>query len=261
MSKERDFPDETLMAFADGELDDTEREAVEKAIDADPEIAARVAMFMETRDRVRGAFGRTLSERPPDRLFETVMGAKTNGRAAMGSLDAGVTAPFEKAANENRAASSWRPLALAASFAAVAAGLAGYLTGVGRSGPASALAVVAAAPLEVNSLLSTTDEGKLISFSNYPAGGSVTGTYRLRDGRVCRTFEVRHTASNTGVEAVGCRDGDRWSLQAALPRTLADGVFRPASAGATVDAFLDAGGAGQALPKLEVEGLGRSGWR
>jgi anti-sigma factor RsiW len=261
MSKESEFPDEKLMAFADGELEGSDREAVERAIDTDPEIAARVALFMETRDRVRGAFGRTLSERPPDRLFDAVMGARTISGAAMGKLEARVAAPFEKAANENRSASSWRPLALAASLAAVAAGLAGYLTGGARNEPGSALAVLASAPAAVSELLSSPVEGQPSALPGRAATLTIASTYRLRDGRVCRAFEVRHPSSRTGAEAVGCRNGSGWSLEAALPRTLVDGVFRPASAGATIDAFLDASGAGQALPKPEVEALGRGGWR
>jgi hypothetical protein len=261
MGKEREFPDEMLVAFADGELDDAEREAVERAIDADPEIAARVALFMETRDRVRGAFGRTLSARPPDRLFDAVMGARTISGATTGRLEAGVPAPFEKAANENQSASSWRPLALAASLAAIVAGLTGYLAGVGRNEPGSALAVIASAPSALSELLTSPVEGQPAALPGGGATLTIASTYRLRDGRICRAFEVRHPSSRTGAEAVGCRDGNGWSVEAALPRVLADGAFRPASAGATIDAFLDAGGAGQALPKREVEALGRSGWR
>jgi anti-sigma factor RsiW len=50
-----DFDDETLMAFADGELDEAAAARVERAIADDEALAARVALFMETRDQARAA--------------------------------------------------------------------------------------------------------------------------------------------------------------------------------------------------------------
>jgi hypothetical protein len=42
---------------------------------------------------------------------------------------------------------------------------------------------------------------------------------------------------------------------------LNDGGFRPASGAARVAAFLDAGGARQALSRQNIEMLSRNGWR
>jgi anti-sigma factor RsiW len=48
--------DETLMAFADGELPLAQRIQVERAVAADPEAQARIAMFRETAALLRAAF-------------------------------------------------------------------------------------------------------------------------------------------------------------------------------------------------------------
>ena len=40
------FSDETLMAFADGELDEPTRSAVAQAIDSDPALAAKVEIHL-----------------------------------------------------------------------------------------------------------------------------------------------------------------------------------------------------------------------
>jgi hypothetical protein len=261
MSTEREFPDEMLMAFADGELAGADRKAVEEAIDADPDVAARVAMFLETRERVGGAFGKVLSERPPEKLFDAIMGPRAVAGASYGQMEAGAAVPFEKPANENRPAFAWRAAALAASIAAAAAGVAGYVAGTARKDPSSALAAVLSAPEDIGRLLSSSAEGRSEALAGTASTASVTGTYRLGDGRICRAFEVRQPASGTGAAAIGCRDGGGWRLEVAMPRALSDGVFRPAVAGATIDAFLDAGGAGQALPQSEVESLSRGGWR
>jgi anti-sigma factor RsiW len=261
MSTERQFPDEMLMAFADGELDAAETEAVARAIETDPEVAGRVATFMATRNAVRGAFGRIVSQRPPDRLFNTVMGTPETFPRVQGQREAGSAPPFESPANENRRPPAWRPIALAASFAAAVAGGAGYVFGTRGIEPGSALAVVATTPEAIATLLSAPAEGQATPLVGPSATGTVTGTYRLREGRICRSFEVRHAPSNTGAEALGCRDAGNWRITVAMPRAGADGVFRPASGDATIDAFLDAGGAGPALSRTDVEALARAGWR
>jgi hypothetical protein len=261
MGKEREFSDEILMAFADGELEGAEREAVERAIDADPAVAARVATFLETRERVSGAFGKVVSARPPDRLFEAVIGRGMAAGATIVRAEAGVSVPFDKPANENRRESTWRPLAFAASIAAATAGVAGYLAGTVRNDPASALAVLAATPLEIGRILSAPTEGVSTILAGPSTTASITGTFRIRDGRICRAFEVRHPASNTAADAIGCRDGATWRLEAAVPRALTDGAFRPASGSAGVDAILDAAGAGQPLAKAEIEAAAKNGWR
>jgi anti-sigma factor RsiW len=50
------FDDETLMAYADGELDGTARAAVEAAMAADAALAERVARHHELRRRLQAAF-------------------------------------------------------------------------------------------------------------------------------------------------------------------------------------------------------------
>jgi anti-sigma factor RsiW len=58
-------PDEILMAFADGELPLAQRIQVERAVAADPEAQARIAMFRETTALLRAAF--TMEEEGVDR--------------------------------------------------------------------------------------------------------------------------------------------------------------------------------------------------
>ena len=50
------FSDETLMAYADGELDDDQRAAIERAVGADPALAERVAQHQALRSDVFAAF-------------------------------------------------------------------------------------------------------------------------------------------------------------------------------------------------------------
>ena len=57
-----DFDDETLMAFADGELDEATSAQLETALAADDGLAARLAVFLDTRrtrDHARHGFSQT----------------------------------------------------------------------------------------------------------------------------------------------------------------------------------------------------------
>jgi anti-sigma factor RsiW len=55
------IPDETLMAYADGELDPAARAAVESAMREDPQLEKRVAQHRALRQRVRAAYSTELS--------------------------------------------------------------------------------------------------------------------------------------------------------------------------------------------------------
>jgi anti-sigma factor RsiW len=63
------YDDETLGAYVDGELDDAEREALERALADDPELARRVEAQRQLRQALDAAFAPTLSEPVPERLL------------------------------------------------------------------------------------------------------------------------------------------------------------------------------------------------
>ena len=48
--QEHNYPDETLMAYADGELDDATAAELDQALARDPELLRRLALFTGTRD-------------------------------------------------------------------------------------------------------------------------------------------------------------------------------------------------------------------
>ena len=79
----REFGDETLMAYADGELDAETARAVEAAAATDAELAQRIAMFSRTRD-VLGELARArplepLSPALGARVEETLRAARDRG--------------------------------------------------------------------------------------------------------------------------------------------------------------------------------------
>lgn len=70
------FSDEILMAFADGELDEHTRRAVEQAMRRDPAIAEKVRKHKALRANVFNAFASTLDEAVPQRLHAAARSGK-----------------------------------------------------------------------------------------------------------------------------------------------------------------------------------------
>ena len=83
------IPDETLMAYADGELEPGQRADVEAAIAANPQLAERVEQQRALRRKLNAAYDPVLLETIPNALIASVRDAPTagspgaaNGRAA-----------------------------------------------------------------------------------------------------------------------------------------------------------------------------------
>ncbi|MES2583715.1 MAG: hypothetical protein V4627_13430 [Pseudomonadota bacterium] len=68
MNNSNTLADETLMAFADGELDAAQHTQVESALQADPALRQRVNEMKQQNARVGAAFAAVLDEPVPDRL-------------------------------------------------------------------------------------------------------------------------------------------------------------------------------------------------
>jgi anti-sigma factor RsiW len=116
------FSDETLMAYADGELDAETVLAIENALEVDPVLAGRLAVFTGTRDVLAHAARARPPEPVPDDLMARVWA--TLDEAADREVD--TVTPFLARKIGNGPRNAWWPTALAASLA-LAFGLgAGY---------------------------------------------------------------------------------------------------------------------------------------
>jgi hypothetical protein len=243
--------DEALMMFADGTLDEATMEDLARAIEADPALEQRLAGFFATRDALKGAFSGVMNQKPPERLVSTIM-------AGPGAT----VVPFQPRAAQPQPArrTGWVPMAMAAGLAGFAAGLAGFLAGQNAAGPGSAVAALAAAQGTGLAALGAARDGEKVAFGADLAG-SITGSYRMGNRRICRTLSVEHARSGSAAEGVACQSGDGWRIEMALPRDGASQAFRPATGTGPIDALLEAGGAGPALAASEVEALIGRQWR
>lgn len=232
------FSDETLMAYADGELGEPERSAVEAAERADPAVAASIARHRALRANVFAAFAGVLDEPVPARLQATVTGAAAGAAAerktgTIASLDAA----RERKAKARAAANSSGP-SIAADIPRRAWPRWGAL--------AASLAVgVLAGTLWMNGgddagLVATDANGRLVAqgelagaLSQQLAGGAQGGkrvqigvTFAARGGGYCRSFTARGTAG------LACRHGDTWRIPVLQDAPADSGAYRQAGSAA-----------------------------
>lgn len=220
---------ETLMAYADGELPEAERDAVETAIAADPTLAAEVERQRGLRGRIGAAYAGVLQEPAPDRLIELIAKAAPTSSAEVVELAAVRPAPPPP-----RLWAGW------AQWAAMAACLVlGFLVagpfGLGSSSLIRAQSHVLIAQGELKRALNS-------QLASDPAAATASIriglTYRTREGAYCRTFTTngRHT-----ISGLACRADGHWLMRTAVFSTTApgrDGTYRTA-ASQTPQAVMD----------------------
>jgi hypothetical protein len=228
------YSDDTLMAYADGELDPAERAAIEQAMRTDPAIAAAVERHRALRADVAAAFAGILDEPVPARL-------RPPAPANVVSLEA---------AREKRRRWSWPEWgALAATL--VVGVLAGRM--VPGGGPAIAG--------NGNQVVA---RGELASALDRQVGGQGNGAVKVgvsfaaRDGAYCRSFVMGSSAG------LACREGGQWRIPVlAEGEQEASGGYRQAGSAlppAVLDA-IDARIAGKPLDAAGEEAARARSWQ
>jgi hypothetical protein len=246
-----DIDSETLMAYADGELDPVRRKEVEALLERDPEARAMVRKFRESTDLLKGGLDTVLEQPIPQRLIDAI------GATAPSSDSNIVELPIPPARPRR---TFWPGLAAAASLV-VAVGLVGSILLLDRAGPPG---TDGAATQALQQALERLPSGTVLETDD---GMRVTPvlTFRASDGRVCREFERETPGSHT--IGVACRDEEeRWVAEVEVERdTTPDGnaedVYLPAGgAQDPISELLDRLGAGAALSAEEESRLRETGW-
>ncbi|MGK9235549.1 hypothetical protein KXS07_28125 [Inquilinus limosus] len=258
----RAFDDQTLMAFADGELDDETAAAVEKAIETDDELAGRVALFLETRGRAKEALAPLLEEPVPEALSRSVrrMADEARPRSTPPDGDDVMRVTVPPRATGRRAASlRHRPWAmpLAASLAAIVFGLGGYLVGTGGRGTPQGLEVAGLGSPAISEALGRVASGEDAVLAGTGDRLRAIASFRDANGALCREFEVDGAGGAT-VISVACRSDGAWSVRFAVAAPAGEGGYAPASSMEALDAYLAAIGAQEPLSREdEAAALGR----
>lgn len=243
------FSDETLMAYADGELAEPERSAVERAMREDPAVAAAVERHRALRTDVFAAFSGVLDEPVPARL-------QPRAGAAVHSFEAARQARSAPAPQPAPAPARWTW----AHWGGMAAALVlGVLTGgtVIDGTDGDRLVADAGGRLVAGGPLATALSSQLASEGGN-AAVRIGTTFASKDGGYCRSFQL------PGRAGLACREGDAWRIPV-LKETGGDGgqEYRQASSGmpAAVLEAIDERIAGEALDAVAERAARERGWQ
>lgn len=195
------FSDETLMAYADGELDEQTRREVEQAMRHDPSIAEKIRQHKALRTNVFDAFAATLDEAVPQRLHAAARSGKVVHLDSVRQVRTPPPAPPVP-----------KPKWVWPQWAALAATLVvGVLAGVMGTKGLTGDDQLAAFDKQSGVL---TAQGKLDRALNQQLAASpardpnvrVGITFLSKEGGYCRSFMLPTTAG------LACRSGDAWEI-------------------------------------------------
>jgi hypothetical protein len=202
------IPDDILMAFADGELDEATRQMVEAAERDDPEVRRRLAAHRQLRAQLQTAYAATLDEPVPERLLAAVR--------KHAAPPAPVTRLADKRAAKNAAAARKFSIRAWPAFGSLAASiLVGFVLGYTVWHGSDELlktsadgSVVAAGTLA--QALSTE-----LSAERAPDRVATIGlSFLAKSGAYCRTFSLSRGNAGAGL---ACREGYRWRIHLLAP--------------------------------------------
>ena len=200
------FSDEDLMAYADGELDDSKRQQIRDAINRDPEIARRVASHQALKESLRKGFDPVLREPVPDRLLTAARSTSKSNVVPLRGHKVAV-----------RPQSRW--FALAASFVlgALALQFGGSLL---RSDSITQRDGQMLAAGNLRDALSN----QLAAAQTPSSAVQIGVSFLSRTGQYCRTFQMRE------LGGLACNEAGSWKLEVlARENHAGNSEYRPAA--------------------------------
>lgn len=206
--------EETLMAYADGELEGAERESIERALASDPGARARLEEHRRLRNRLTGHYGPVAQEEVPERLLAMLGATRPEGLTSL------------SAAREKKRALPrvWQRYGAIAASLAVGI-LAGQLISEGGESPIAAQSGV----LVAQGGLATALETQLASAQEAGSATRIGLTFQDRQGRVCRTFD------GAAMSGLACRSDGEWQVLLAAAGARQDSEFRQAGSPAIIE--------------------------
>lgn len=267
------IPDEMLMAYADGELNDNERAAMETLLSQDTALRARLEPFVETRMRLSYAFEHMIHEAVPARLIAAIA---TAGTAPKPISQPAATTPWHARLSQSVAdafaaafPNGMSPLVAASAAALVAvAGTAGWIGGR-VLGPSAMIEVADGGLVASGSLaaaLETLPSGVASTVAN---GATVTPvlSFPSQSDGICREYRIAGKETAPDFAGLACRGADgtwRLALHTETPKSEAgQGPYHTATSSnvPAVDALTGSLISGDAFGRDDEAALLANGWQ
>jgi negative regulator of sigma E activity len=209
------YDDETLMAYADGELDEARRAEIAAALEKDPELARRVARHRALRDEVAGAYSGVLDQGVPDALRAAARGGATPTTGKSGNV-----VPFPARATRPPP-TPWRAREWVAMAASLVLGVMLSWRFLAPGGDIGSQEGALVARGELAKALDT----QLASTQTATAPVALGVTFKGAGGDYCRSFVMRETAT----AGLACRRDGQWHIPVTTSVELAGGDIRQAT--------------------------------
>ena len=249
--------EETLMAYADGELDAAARAAVESAMREDPQIEMRVAAHRTLRRKVQAAYSADLSEAVPERLLRAARTAAAPESKVVNLQDARVAMQRSPSGARPRQP-QWKTAWTIAASLAAGVGLGFFMWGQTQS----PLARNAAGALVARGPLAQALSNQLAAEQSRSSAVQIGLSFRAKSGDYCRTFALAGAVSPSGL---ACRQGAEWQVQALTqePGAAGDSGYRTAASAMPAEILKSVEGriAGEPLDQAGERAARQRGWK
>lgn len=243
---QRIFDDETVMAFADGELDDVTAARVARALADDPALAAEVEMFRASRARAAAAMGPLLKAAVPPGLSLSVFAMVERDREARAQAAApGANIVSFDNQRESRRKTPYWLLPVAAALVLMIGGTGGYFLGAKLPAPVPAEFASIDDPAIIQAL-SEIPSGKTIDVPGTGRTIEPVLSFQLEDGTLCREYKLKGPEAK-GLVSIACLEQDNWKTHFLMAATRPDEGYEPAGSTETIDAYLTSIHAGTPL--------------
>jgi hypothetical protein len=196
------FSEETLMAYADNELDSQTRSAVEAAMATDPEIARRIAQHQALRGRLKATFDKVLDEPTPQRLMDAARGVPAVRRE-------GNVIPLRRRQSHRIAWPQWATMAASLVIGVVIGQM------LLRMPTAGAPVALRNGQVLASGTLAQALSDQLASTQKPDTPVRIGVSFKSKAGDYCRTFTMQEPTLLAGL---ACRDHDDWRVQVLAQR-------------------------------------------
>jgi anti-sigma factor RsiW len=250
--------DETLMAYADGELDAAARTEVESAMREDPQIENRIAAHRLLRQTVQAAYTAELSEDIPDRLLAAARGVAGKQAGKVVNLQDARAATLRNALRARPMPARWRTAGTIAASVLAGVGLGFFMWGRTEL----PLMQSAAGALVARGQLEKALSNQLAAEQSRHSTVQIGLSYLAKSGEYCRTFALSGAVSPSGL---ACRHGGEWQVQALTqgPAAAGDSNYRTAGSPMSAAILKSVEGqiAGEPLDQAGERAARQRGWR
>jgi hypothetical protein len=199
--------DETLMAYADGELGAAEKAAVESAMVEDPQIEKRLDQHRALRQRIHAAYSAELSEAVPERLVTAARSAARAQGSKVVSLEEARAAMKRNASRAPPPRPQWRTAGTIAASVIVGVSLGFVMWGRTES----PLVRNAGGALVARGQLARALSEQLAAEQTRTSAVQIGLSFMGKSGDYCRTFALSGAVSPSGL---ACHHGGEWQVQA-----------------------------------------------